>query len=195
MLRVARSILLCVLVGLVFSVLLAWTGAFLFSIGGMNKSDPTPTRWASDVPGSWPAAPTSESQLRTWLWTMQAQQVNVDPGDDTSGISRHLLTRHMYGVPFRSLVATEHTTVRADKSEESEPASTIERGIRLGSRSYHANNLALMPIPRGFALNWAIFAGVALLLRVYWAGLKRLRKRIDKRRVSDPSAALSGPPR
>ena len=153
MLRVALSILICVLVGLVLSVLLAWTGAFLFSIGGMSKSDTTPTRWASEVPSCWPAAPTSESQLRTWLWTMQAQGVNVQPGDDPRGISRHLLTRHMYGVPFRSLVATEHTTFRADKSEESEPASTIERGIRLGSRSYHANNLALTPIPRGFALN------------------------------------------
>lgn len=218
--RVLKPLAICLVLGFVLNLLIAWISGFVWPIGGGQRPHDQPgTPWAIRAPSGWSAAPTTDRWVRTGLWDLHVQEhsyLDVE-GETPPAVKSHLMGHHLYGFPLRCLRATTARTFANDTLTEVQ-LPRIQRGIPFG-RVYGSSKIALNPIPAGLAVNTACYGAFFLVARAAMLGLRTLRRRRRARRslctrckypVRDlptcpecgtpvhsipNSAALSGPPR
>jgi hypothetical protein len=218
--RIARCIMQCCLVGLVLSVLIAWSGALL--------SDPNSSRmqilkhraWEIRPPAGWPEAPESEMRVSWLMMEIRIQDHDNALPLDRSRVQGYRLFSRLYGFPSRCLRATSAHVYQVNGPIIRIPLTTIERGIDSSSTQQDLRAIALNPIPFGLATNTGIYGAIAFVLRLLWTSIRSAtrRRRAARNRCSscgypvinldicpecgtpvacgsDTSAALRGPPR
>ncbi len=184
--RFAIVAVVCLLLGAVTTVGVAWSVALLPTrspIDGEMGADVSQAGWPVSVPAGW-QAPTdrfhSESWASDWQWVSQ-----VDGPRGDVAVATHSVTVLRFGWPLRALQSQDGVDGKPAAAESRSGAWSLtswRRGWELAGavRPWEAQRVPLLPLFPGFALDTALYAAAWYLLLftplpLYRAGRRRFR--------------------